>query len=495
MTLSSHAHRIATLGIIASLAGFAGACNTNPVANLNQVEAGTSPSGYQARFLGMLYFQRQDFGDRVIMFSAFSRDGGNFTTTEKRFITEWLGDGAGIEDGTFFGGSSEESQLSSIRQSEQILADLPKAVPAYSASDIAKWKGLIYTIDALGYMNVAVPHDTVGFPMASATTTTPSIQTPILCTKNVWQQIVALLDSGFTQLNADQSPGLPITLPPGFSLVSAQASPSTKIGSFAALNRALAARANLELAYAIARSPGGTPPTPTSPGAPDHAALIRADSALHASALYSATNLAPPAAGAFNNALAVYQDFSGQSGDLPNLFLQQYQTTFYILNEAMADIDPADKRLVKIIPAAGPAGTPFSSVASANTIGMYPSADSHMPIIRNEELNLFEAQIRLGLGDIPGAINAINAVRVQVGGLPALSAAGQTYVSVRNQILKELRASTIGETNGDRVAAIRDYGLPALADTTWGKVDTHATVMTLAANDVEGRASSNYTCH
>jgi hypothetical protein len=483
-----------SLMITAGLVLAAGACSTGPVANLNQVNPGTAPAGYQARFLGMLYYQRQDYGDRTVMFASFARDGGNFTTTDTRFDTEWLGDGQAIEPGTFFGASSEESQMSAIRQSEGILADLPNAVPAYSAGDIAKWKGMIYTIDALAYMNIAVPHDTLGFPMASATTATPSVQTPILCAKDMWQQIVALLDSGLTQLNVDQSPGLPMPLPPGFSLVSAQASPSTALGSFAAFNRALAVRANLELAYAIARSPGGTPPTPTAPGSPDHAALLRADSALHASALYSSTNLAPPVAGGFNDALAVYEDFSGQSGDLPNQYLLAYQTTFYVLKEAMADIDPADKRLVKIIPAAGAAGTAYGLVASPNTVGMYPQSNSPMPIIRNEELNLFEAQIRLGLGDIPGAINAINAVRVNVGGLPALSAAGQTYVSVRNQILKELRASTIAEPGGDRVAALRDYGLPAMADTTWGTKDTHATVETLSVSDAEGRPNTHYTC-
>jgi hypothetical protein len=479
--------------ILILIAGL-GACSTSPVANLNQVNPGTAPAGYVARFLGMLYYQRQDYGDRTVMLSSFARDGGNFTTTDTRFDTEWLGDGQPIESGTFYGSSSEESQLSAVRQSEGILADLPKAVPAYSAGDIAKWKGMIYTIDALAYMNVAVPHDTIGFPMASATTATPSVQTPILCARDMWQEIVALLDSGLTQLNVDQSPGLPFTLPPGFSQVGAQASPSTALGSFAALNRALAARANLELAYAIARSPGGTPPTPTSPGSPDQTALNRADSALHASALYSATNLAPPVAGGFNDALAVYEDFSGQAGDLPNQYLLQYGTTFYVLKEAMADIDPADKRLVKIIPAAGAAGTGYAEIASPMTVGMYPSSDSPMPIIRNEELNLFEAEIRLGLGDIPGAINAINAVRVNVGGLPALSATGQTYMSVRNQILKELRASTIAEPSGDRVAALRDYGLPAVADTTWGAKDTHATVEPLSSADIEGRPNSHYTC-
>jgi len=58
---------------------------------------------------------------------------------------------------------------------------------------------------------------------------------------------------------------------------------------------------------------------------------------------------------------------------------------------------------------------------------------------------------------------------VNVGGLPALSATGQTYTSVRDQILKELRAS-------------------------WGAKDTHATVEPLSSADIEGRPNSHYTC-
>src|SRR5262249_55602461 len=161
---------------------------------------------------------------------------------------------------------------------------------------------------------------------------------------------------------------------------------------FAALNRALAARANLELAYAIARSPGGVAPTPSSAGLPNAAALNRADSALHASALYSPTTLAPPVAGGFNDALAVVHDLSGASGDLPNP-VQAQLPTYYILKEAIADIDPADSRLAKTQDN-GVAGTSFGPIAASTfTFSMYPSPNSTMPIIRNEELNLFAAQI------------------------------------------------------------------------------------------------------
>src|SRR5262249_1476305 len=153
----------------------------------------------------------------------------------------------------------------------------------------------------------------------------------------------------------------------------------------------------------------------------------------------------------FAEPLGVYQDFSGASGDIPNGFQGAYLTTAYILKEALADIEPGDARANKLIASGQAAGTPNASVASGLTFGMYTSPNSPMPMIRNEELNLVEAQIRLGLGDNLGAVTAINAVRQGVGRLAPISAAGQTYFTLRNQILHELRASTMGEPNGDRV--------------------------------------------
>jgi hypothetical protein len=104
------------------------------------------------------------------------------------------------------------------------------------------------------------------------------------------------------------------------------------------------------------------------------------------------------------------------------------------------------------------------------------------------------------LNDIPGAVNAINAVRTQSAGLGAISAGGQTYFTVRNQILHELRASTMGEPNGDRVSAIRDYGMATVADTTWDHVakqgpDLHTTVEPFSVTDVTARGGkTSYVC-
>jgi hypothetical protein len=490
-----------SLVAMAGLVLAVGACSTDPVSNLNQVKIGTDHTSLNELFEGVLYLQRLQLGNQIIMFSSFSRDAMNFTTTDNEFITMWGGDGTAISPSRFYGSANWTNWFTSIRQAQQLLDTLPFANPTYSSGDMAKWKGVIYTIEAIDYMNAEYTKDTLGLPYEGPLGN-PNTPAPILCARDAWKQIVALLDSGEAQLNIDQSAGLPMQLPAGFGAVGSQASPSTTAGSFAALNRALAAKANLELAYAIARSPGGTPPTETTTGSPDAAALNRADSALHASALYNPGKLGPPPSGDFSEALAVYYNFSGASGDIANGFQSTYLTTAYVLDEAISDIESGDQRLAKLITSpAGTAGTPYApNVASAYTYGMYQTPGSPMPVIRNEELNLIEAQIRLGLGDINGAVTAINAVRTNVAGLSAISATGQTYFTVRNQILHELRASTMGEPNGDRVSAIRDYGMPTVTDTTWDHVakqgpDLHTTVEPFPVTDDATRSGNTaYVC-
>ena len=64
------------LTIMAGLVLGVGACNTDPVSNLNQVSPGTSHSGFEERFMGVLWTERFDFGTRVTMLDAFARDAG-----------------------------------------------------------------------------------------------------------------------------------------------------------------------------------------------------------------------------------------------------------------------------------------------------------------------------------------------------------------------------------------------------------------------------------
>ena len=118
------------------------------------------------------------------------------------------------------------------------------------------------------------------------------------------------------------------------------AGPSATVGTFASFNRALAAKANLELAYAIARTPTAAhAATPTTPGTPDAASLTAAMTALTASAMYSPAQLAPDPAGGFTpGPYVVTHDYSSNSGDVVNP-INGESGTLAQLNDFVAAVD------------------------------------------------------------------------------------------------------------------------------------------------------------
>ena len=171
-------------------------------------------------------------------------------------------------------------------------------------------------------MFLAETRDTLGIPLYAMDGNPRARHT---ATRMSGSTSSALLDSGLTDLNTAGTIPLPVTLPPGFAAVSSQAAPSTALGSFASLNRALAGKAGLEYAYAYARNTVGTHPTPTSAGSPYVPALQAANTALAASALYNPSVIAPPVAGPFQpNPYMVYYNFSGSSGDKQNQIFAAY---------------------------------------------------------------------------------------------------------------------------------------------------------------------------
>ena len=138
--------------------------------------------------------------------------------------------------------------------------------PRLFAAQFAGLAGVVQTIEALNYLIVVWAHDSLGVAIMQSPNAT--IPAAAVCLKDGLQYIVALLDSGNTALNTAGATPFPFALPPGFAAVGAVAGPSTVAGSFASFNRALAAKAGLELAYAIAHQSGAAPDT-INPGSPE----------------------------------------------------------------------------------------------------------------------------------------------------------------------------------------------------------------------------------
>jgi len=414
-----------------------------------------------------------------------------------------------VTPGNFFFNDAWDNEYQQIRSGNAILTSVT-TVSGYTSPQIAAIQGVVQTMKAYNFMYLAETRDTLGIPLYSMNGDPAS---PPYCNMDVWRYIVALLDSAEGNLNTAGSIGLPVTLPPGFAAVSATAAPSTALGSFASFNRALAGKAGLELAYAIARNSPATHPTPSTPGSPDPGALQRADSALTASALYNPSAITPPVAGPFvAGPYIVYHNFSGSSGDIQNGVFTSYYD-YNALWDLQYDVDTLNdlRWLHKFTPDpfAVQVGA-YAPVSDAMNFLPYSSVSAGIPIVRAEELALVRAQIQLGMGNYAAAISLINQVHMLAGGYATGLTIASTYTAVRDSLLKEQRISTVMEMSGDRMIALRMYHLEAVADTTWqgtdvgpdeapananGGVDYHTTVSPIPTTEYSERGGSyTLTC-
>jgi hypothetical protein len=501
----------ASLAIVTSAVVLAlGACKDSPVPYFTApTTVPTSTTGIQNAVTGLFSASRNDQHYYLIYTSAMARDALVFLTFDPGFVTELAGNQP-PSNSDYTSILVWDNEFTDAKQANEIIAAAAK-VPDYSAAQVAAITGMMQTLKAYNFMMLAETRDTLGLPIYAVVSGKTS---PPYCNKDVWRYIVALLDSANSQLNTAGAIPLPVVVPGGFASVGQSAGPSTTQGSFAAFNRALAAKAGLELAYAIARTPSGGPsaPTPTTPGSPDLAALARADSAMQASALYNPGAIAPPANGPFPlDPFGVYHAYSSQSGDLTNP-LNIFYTEMAPMYDLLADVDTAkdlrwkNKFTVNPVPLQEPpynaAGAHFAYVPAATTGGPEP-------IVRAEELELVRAEIHLGMNDLAGAAGMINVVHQQAGGLPAIPiAALGTYLAVRDTLMKEIRISTVLEGGADHLIAIRMWGLAAISDTTWvatsgpdaaavkgiggTPTDLHTTITPVPVNEVSGRGG-NYT--
>jgi hypothetical protein len=99
-----------------------------------------------------------------------------------------------------------------------------------------------------------------------------------------------------------------------------------------------------------------------------------------------------------------------------------------------------------------------TSASSTLGFAIYPTSTTSVPVIRNEELILLNAEVQLGLGNAAGAITTLNIPRTVSGLLPpsTLTAASGT-AAILQGILYEKRFSLMFE--GLRWIDMRRYGL------------------------------------
>jgi starch-binding outer membrane protein, SusD/RagB family len=507
------AHRIWRPAIVLAVLLAAAACNDTNVPYLTApTSVANTPTGVQNAVTGLFYSARIDVGNYAIIMSSLSRDNANFTNTEPRWILEGTGIQPIVFNDQFISDFVWDQEFSNAKFANAILTSIPNTRPAYTTAQGQALAGVVLTMKALQFMMIAETRDSLGVSVYSILST-GGVPAPVLCNQDVWKYIVAVLDSANADLNAAGATPIPVTLPSGFAAVDQFAGPSTAGGSFAAFNRALAGKAGLELAYAIARQTGAGA-TATTQGTPDPTALVRADSAINASALYNPGALTTPSPGGFNvnDPYSVYHVFSGQSGDLVNP-VNGMIGTMATMWDLVVDVDTINDARWQAKFAVNPnqvQQAAFNAVASPYIYAYYASPSSPIPIVRDEELTLVEAQIQLAQGKYAGALALVNMVHQKAGGFASPLSVPNDYLDVRDALLKEQRISTALEASGDRNISIRLYGLPTVSDTTWNATngpdavgvataeaslgasitDQHTTVLPIPETEIDGRGGS-----
>jgi hypothetical protein len=335
----------------------------------------------------------------VVQLGILGREAYNFDAADPRYITELLvGE---LNPGSPFGGAFWGGPYANIQLGNVIRGALDK-VTDLSGDEKQAISGFTKTINALDLLEVVVTHDTNGAVLdvnpdplgqLGPIVTDPAMQ---------YATITKLLDDAATDLKAAAAGGdaFPFALGRGFAGFD---TPTT----FLTFNRALRARV----------------------------AVYTQDYATALTALMQSFLNDNPATLDIDD--GVFYAYSTKPGDTssalinPNIFVHP---SIEVDAEHDANNDPIDARLLR--KTAVPKSPPGSARATAGLPKhpdnsqlpvltfkkLYPNPESSVPLIRNEELILLEAEAKWFTNDHTGAMAALNAVRQVSGKLPPIAA-------------------------------------------------------------------------
>jgi hypothetical protein len=452
--------RHVALGLAAVALAAVAACSNPTVPNFNALSGFPhTAAALQSEVTGAFDGVRTDIGNYNLFMEGMSRNSAYFTASEQRFVSVTTGESFAGPGDVFMGPSVWDFYFNAIEGIDTVIGNAgaitvttPSGSGPLPAAQREALFGAMETLKAMYYMYIAQSRDTLGVPVNQVGHT--GGLSPILCNKDVWSQIVAMLDSASDSLTvAGASATFPFNMPPGFLLVSANA------GSFLGLTRALRGKARIEFAYST-----GRPADTVSIGTPNTAQLDSAITDITGAAPIYSTALSSAEAVAAND-LGVFHAFSTSSNDVANP-INTNAAAMWVLFDALNDIDTTDLRFTaKFGQGTGPTSV-GSDIGSTWHYINNINGTTPVPLVRNVELQFLLARAHLALGDFATAIALANAVRTSVGGLPAATVSAD-YVHARNFILAEQRVSTMSEALGDRLDALRDLNLIRSRDTTW----------------------------
>ena len=415
-----------------------GACSldipdlNNP--SIDDLETNPTRPKFASAAIGLLIGNRVDYAEAngyISILGILGRESYNFDTADPRYISELLA-GTNLDAGSpRFGGNFWSVPYRNIRNANVILnaldVDEAKEAPLFSAEERSALRGYAKTIQALDFLTIINTRDEHG---AAVDVNRPldAELPPIVSKAKVFEHIASLLDEGRGDLMAAGLNGFPFGLPSGFAgtdTFSGFAAP----GTFVLFNRAIKARAAVYMGdYAAAEAALSESFLTADPGNPQ---LDR----------------------------GVYHSYGTGNGDRqnglvdPNIFAHpSIMEDAAVKGDGGLDNRAVQKIFLKDLP------RKVQDLESQYGFARYqapqnPSAS--VPIIRNEELILLRAEVRMAQGDVTGAAEDLNFIRVHSGGLDERN--DLTADNLEDELLAQRRYSLLFE-GGHRWIDLRRFG-------------------------------------
>jgi hypothetical protein len=428
--------------LAALCAGTVAGCSDRPLQLTNPnsatiLGANADPNALQLTATGLLSDFRAPRTGQMSGLGRLGRESYIFTPQEGRNTTNYLigitvGSKTELDPAGFIQATWNYPALRNIYNFKNAIS----ANASLTAQQKSAALGFAKTLEGAQLLGIIITSDTLG--LITQILDDPTQPAPFVSRDSAYKYILASFDAAKAALAGGGS-AFPFTLHSGFTGFTTPA-------TFMLLTNALEARAAAD----YATSGGGA------------AAWAKAQTALAGSFL----NMSAASAADMN--AGVYHIYSSATGDVLNGIDPVTNTTLYAhmsyLTDAQKKADgTTDNRVLnKIITGLGTRQGPVTSsgpTSASSTIGfnIYPTSATPVPVIRNEELILLNAEVKLALGDAAGAIAAINITRQVSGGLPPSTltpASGSS--AILDQILYEKRYSLMFE--GLRWVDMRRYG-------------------------------------
>ena len=412
---------VALLGILLPLA----ACDTDfAVPDLNNpglesLEGDPTPAAVVAATQGLLIGARLAISNQsgyVNHLGTLGREALTFDNSDPRYFDEMLAGLLNAGNGAF-GGSGWGPRYANIRNANIVLNSLD-AVTGFSNAELEGIRGFAKTIQALDLFLVVNMRDTNGAVIDTNRGLDEELG-PFVSKNDAMNHVATLLDEAQGHLNA--AGGSFAFATPGFSGFDTP-------GDFVRFNRALKARLEVyrENYGAALTALGGS--------------FVDLDGDFDTGPSYA---------------------FGTGSGDLTNGLFQGADPQI-VAHPTVWDDRPFkaggemdDRVAAKVQPLSPPKSDPRGVTSDVRFIH-YGSLSSGVPIIRNEELVLLQAEALWFTGDEPGAMEYLNEVRTRSGGLEPLAMPGSDEEFV-DALLFERRWSLLFE-GGHRWLDMRRFG-------------------------------------